>query len=50
MPAALSIRADRTPAELRTLARRERGLRVSPRRLILANALDGLPRAAPRYD
>ena len=44
MPAALSIRTDRDPAELRRLARRERDGRVSARLLALANALDGLPR------
>ena len=44
MPAPLPIRADRDPAELRRLARRERDGRVSARLLALANALDGLPR------
>ena len=44
MPAPLPIRADRSPAELRRLARRERDGRVSARLLALANALDGLPR------
>lgn len=44
MPAALPIRRDRGPAELRRLARRERDGRVSARLLALANALDGLPR------
>jgi transposase len=46
MPAALLIRADRSPAELRALARRERDGRVSARLLALANALDGLAREA----
>jgi transposase len=44
MPAPLPIRADRSPAGLRRLARRERDGRVSARLLALANALDGLPR------
>jgi len=44
MPAPLPIRTDRSPAELRRLARRERDGRVSARLLALANALDGLPR------
>ena len=44
MPAPLPIRADRSPAELRRLARRERDGRVSARLLALANALEGLPR------
>jgi transposase len=44
VPAPLPIRADRDPAELRRLARRERDGRVSARLLALANALDGLPR------
>lgn len=44
MPAALPIRDDRSPAELRRLARRERDGRVSARLVALANALDGLPR------
>jgi transposase len=44
MPAPLPIRPDRSPAELRRLARRERDGRVSARLLALANALDGLPR------
>jgi transposase len=44
MPAPLPIRADRSSAELRRLARRERDGRVSARLLALANALDGLPR------
>jgi transposase len=44
MPAPLPIRADRRPAELRRLARRERDGRLSARLLALANALDGMPR------
>jgi transposase len=44
MPAPLSIRSDRSPAELRRLARLERDGRVSARLLALANALEGLPR------
>src|SRR5512143_41006 len=44
MPPALPIRDDRSPAELRRLARRERDGRVSARLVALANALDGLPR------
>ena len=44
MPAPLPIRTDRSPAELRRLARRERDGRVSARLLALANALEGLPR------
>jgi hypothetical protein len=44
MPAALPIRDDRSPAELRRLARREHDGRVSARLVALANALDGLPR------
>jgi putative transposase len=44
MPAPLPIRADRNPAELRRLARRERDGRVSARLPALANALDGVPR------
>jgi transposase len=44
MPAPLPIRPDRSPAELRRLARRERDGRVSARLLALANALEGLPR------
>ena len=46
MPAPLSIRSDRSPAELRRLARLERDGRVSARLLALANALEGLPREA----
>ena len=44
MPAALSIRTDRSPAELRRLAHHERDGRVSARLLALANALEGIPR------
>ena len=44
MPAPLPIRADRSPAELRRLARLERDGRISARLLALANALEGLPR------
>src|SRR3954447_23391155 len=44
MPAPLSIRTDRDPAELRRLARPEQDGRVGARLLALANALDGLPR------
>jgi putative transposase len=44
MPAPLSIRTDRSPSELRRLARLERDGRVSARLLALANALEGLPR------
>jgi transposase len=44
MPAPLPIRTDRSPAELRRLARRERDGRLSARLLALANALDGLRR------
>jgi hypothetical protein len=44
MPAPLPIRTDRSPAELRRLARRERDGRVSARLLALANALDCMPR------
>src|SRR3954467_15496319 len=42
MPAPLSIRTDRDPAELRRLARREQDGRGGARLLALANALDGL--------
>jgi transposase len=38
------IATERTPAELRALARRERDGRVSARLLALANALDGMSR------
>lgn len=44
MPAALPIHGDRSPAELRRLARHERDGRVSARLLALANALEGMPR------
>ncbi len=44
MPAPLPIRTDRSPAELRRLARLERDGRVSARLVALANALEGLPR------
>src|SRR5512144_2333684 len=44
MLAALPIRDDWSPAELRWLARRERDGRASARLVALANALDGLPR------
>ena len=41
---AVAIAKERTPAELRALARRERDGRVSARLLALANALDGMGR------
>src|ERR687886_2694263 len=41
---AVPIATERTPAELRALARRERDGRVSGRLLALANALDGMSR------
>src|SRR5437764_15480568 len=41
---AVAIAKERTPAELRALARRERDGRVSSRLLALANALDGMSR------
>ena len=41
---AVPIAAERTPAELRALARRERDGRVSARLLALANALGGMSR------
>jgi transposase len=44
MPAAVPIRTDHGPHELRRLARRERDGRVAARLLGAANALDGLPR------
>ena len=44
MPAALPIRDDLGPHELRALARRERDGRVCARLLALANALEGLSR------
>jgi transposase len=43
---AVPVAAERTPAELRALARRERDGRVSARLLALANALDGMSRDA----
>src|SRR5215213_9202560 len=43
---AVPIAAERTPAVLRALARRERDGRVSARLLALANALDGMSRDA----
>jgi len=43
---AVPIATERTPAELRTLARRERDGRVGARLLALANALDGMSRQA----
>lgn len=43
---AVAIRRDRTPEALRALARRERDGRVCSRLLALANALDGMSRAA----
>src|SRR3954464_11634417 len=43
---AVSITKERTAAELRVLARRERDGRVGARRLALANALDGMGRGA----
>ncbi len=42
---AVPIATERTPAELRILARRERDGRVGARLLALANALDGMSRA-----
>jgi transposase len=44
MPAPLPIRTDRSPSELRRLARLERDGRVGARLLALATALEGLPR------
>lgn len=44
MPGPLSIRSDRSPAELRRLAGLERDGRVSARLLALASALEGIPR------
>src|SRR3954470_6693106 len=43
---AVWITKERTPAELRVLARRERDGRVGARLLALANALDGMGRGA----
>lgn len=45
MPA-LTIRKDRTPVMLRKLAKSEEGARVARRMLAIANALDGMSRAA----
>ena len=41
---AVSIKTERTPVELRALARRGRDGRVRARLLALANALDGMSR------
>lgn len=46
MGAPLKIKEDRSPAELRRLARRERDGRVAARLYAIANALDGMSRAA----
>jgi hypothetical protein len=43
---AVPIATERTPAELRATARRERDGRVSGRLLVLANALSGMSREA----
>lgn len=45
MGAALKIREDRTAAELRRLARRERDGRAAARLYAIANALEGMSRA-----
>jgi putative transposase len=45
MGAALKIRDDVAPAELRVLARRERNGRASARMYAIAHALEGMPRA-----
>src|ERR1051326_797154 len=45
MTAALKIRSDRSAAELRGLARRERDGRVAARLYAIANALEGMSRA-----
>jgi transposase len=45
MPAALPIRADLSPDELRHSAKREKDPRVARRMLAIANALDGMSRA-----
>lgn len=45
MPA-LAIRTDRSPEELRTLAKAERDARVARRMLAIANALSGMRREA----
>jgi len=42
----LKIREDRSSTELRQLARRERNGRVAARLYAIANALDGMSRAA----
>lgn len=42
----LAIRADRSPEELRVLAKGERDARVARRLLAIANALSGMSRAA----
>jgi transposase len=42
----LKIKEDRSPVELRRLARRERDGRVASRLYAIANALDGMSRAA----
>jgi putative transposase len=41
----LNIRNDRSPSELRLLARRERNGRVAARMIAIANALEGMTRA-----
>src|SRR5436305_3171380 len=46
MGSPLKIKEDRSPAELRRLARRERGGRIAARLYAIANALDGMSRAA----
>lgn len=46
MGAPLKIREDRSSTELRQLARRERNGRVAARLYAIANALDGMSRAA----
>jgi transposase len=45
MGRAISIRDDRSPVELRLLARRERDGRVAARLYAIANALEGMTRA-----
>src|SRR5260370_15505426 len=45
MGSPLKIKEDRSPAELRLLARRERAGRVAARLYAIANALDGMSRA-----
>src|SRR5260221_7585847 len=45
MGSPLKIKGDRSPAELRLLARRERAGRVAARLYAIANALDGMSRA-----